>query len=189
MVRKLAGLGTPNQDLLSLQPLWDWGQDPPPCCVCPQLGASPQGGSSHGDNPSRRQKEATGAHETATRFTSTFGTTTATPCSPSPPQQGGDRALPPRSPGSRARRFWGHPAPGITWRVSLGQVRLGVPGEGQGGRLVEVSHEEDADGAAEEEGGHDEEADAVDHPPHQDPLLVLLWAHIEGALRACPRRP
>lgn len=79
---------------------------------------------------------------------------------------------------------WGHPAPGSggpsskragghLW-ASLWQVLLGVPGEGQGRRLIEVSHEEDADSAAHKEGGHDEEADTVDHPSHQDPLFTLL---------------
>lgn len=188
MVRKLAGLGTPNQGLPSLQPLWDWEQDttvwlwgdrsvvlPPisemavswrsfmpqdlvtsprsrpggcaqaqvggchPCCsegpawssgcawsLC--HGHHAPLGTGQGKPPCRGHgagwhsqtdgswprpgceqprearlscwafdKEATGAHKTATRFTSTFGTTTAAPCSPSPPQQGGDTALPPWS--------------------------------------------------------------------------------------------
>lgn len=67
----------------------------------------------------------------------------------------------------------GSPSPWLQW-ASLWQVLLGVPGEGQGGCLVEVSHEEDANSAAHEEGGHDEEADTVDHPSYQDPLFALL---------------
>lgn len=119
-------------------------------------------------------QRCSGAHETTMGFTSTFSTTTATPCLHHPTWH------------------W-EPGPGTPrpchLDLSRGQVCLGVPREGQGGRLVEVSHEEDSNGTAHEERGHDEEADAVDHSPHQDPLLVLLLAHTKGMMRAHPTTP
>lgn len=72
--------------------------------------------------------------------------------------------------------------------MSLWQVLLGVPREGQGGHLVEMSHEEDTNGTTHEEGGHDEEADTVNHASHQDPLFALLPVTLEGN-EGCPSAP
>lgn len=58
----------------------------------------------------------------------------------------------------------------IYWR----EITLGIPREGQGRRLVEMAHQEDADCADKKHRRHDNKADPVDHPGNQEPLLILL---------------
>lgn len=72
------------------------------------------------------------------------------------------------------KEFFGGFSPDSPQDIYWREIPLGIPGEGRGGRLVEVAHQEDHDGADKEHGRHDNKADPVDHPGNQEPLLILL---------------
>ncbi len=55
-----------------------------------------------------------------------------------------------------------------------GEIDLGIVMERWGGRLIEVTHQEDPYGADKKHQRHDNEADPVDHTAHQEPLFILL---------------
>lgn len=58
----------------------------------------------------------------------------------------------------------------VYWR----EVLLWISKERCGWRLVEVAHEEDPNSANEKYQCHDNEANPVDHPGHQEPLFIFL---------------
>lgn len=71
--------------------------------------------------------------------------------------------------------------PGSPQDVNRGQIHLGVPGERRGGRLVEMPHQEDPDGANKEHRCHDKKTDPVNHPGNKEPLFILLnWWEISS---------
>ena len=77
-------------------------------------------------------------------------------------------------------------------RARLRQVPPGVAGERRGGRLVEMTRQEDPDGPQEKHERHDDKTHSVDHPGDQEPLLVLLQGQgrgrggIRGSIVAAP---
>lgn len=83
------------------------------------------------------------------------------------------RGLPPVSPQEDCLRQ-------VSQIVYRGQIPLGIPGKRQGGRLVEMAHQEDPDCANKKHQRHEYEADPVNHPCHQEPLLVLLLGEVGG---------